>query len=102
MTLSNIIPWRGKRDHLGEDLATAIEQQALPQSLLDRAASATDAVLKQAQEEVETVDRIIADAQERRRQALIVISAFEPAQKQIEEGIDPPARKSKALKRLEA
>jgi hypothetical protein len=103
MSLAEIIPWRGKRDPITEELAAAIEASpTLPPSLLDRAASATDAVLKQAHEEVGIADRIIADAQERRRQALIIIGAFEPAQKQIEEGIDPPARKSKALKRLEA
>lgn len=90
MTLSNIIRFR-KRDHIEEELAAALELVEMQErTLIDRAASATDAVLDQARGEVIRLDAEIADRQERRRQALVIISAFEPAQKQIVDGIDPP------------
>lgn len=91
--LTSIIPWpKGIKpgDLLSERDISDIIDQRIPPSLLDRAASATTGVLTSAHDEVKTQDAIISEAQERRRQAMIVIAAFEPAQKHLVDGIDQP------------
>lgn len=91
MSLAELIPFRGRKIELltDEDIAS-IADLAIPRPLLDRAAQATEAVLRDAHETVARQDAIIAEATETRRQALVVIEAFEPAQKHLVDGIDPP------------
>jgi hypothetical protein len=92
MSLTDIIPFRGRKpDPLGDELASALElaEPNLRRTLLDDAAFATEKVLAEARREVARQDAIIAEATETRRQALVVIEAFEPAQKRIVDGADP-------------
>lgn len=97
MSLADIIPFGRKIELTDDDFAT-IAGHAIPRPLLDRAAQATEAVLRDAHETVARQDAIIAEATETRRQALVVIEAFEPAQKRIADGADPvePKRKARA------
>jgi len=100
MNLSNIILWP-RRDHIGEELAAAIELDAVhheaePPSILNRSASVVSNFLDHARAEEARLVNSIAMLTEELRQTRLAVSAFEPALKMLDEGYDPAddARKS--------
>lgn len=92
MNLSNIIPWP-RRDHIGEELAAAIELDAVhheaePPSILNRSASVVSNFLDHARAEEARLVNAIARLTEELRQTRLAVSAFEPALKVLDDGYD--------------
>lgn len=98
MNLSNIIPWP-RRDHIGEELAAALELVEIDnRTLLDRAASATTNMLDSALAEESRLVSMIGNLTEELRQTRAVIEAFSPVTEKLVAASDPTPIKAKGKK----
>lgn len=74
-----------------EEFASALDGFAIPPEpdLLNRSASAVSHMLSDARADIARLDREIADRQEHRRKAAVIIEAFEPVLTKLDDGYDP-------------